>query len=350
MPENFETVREMQAEAAAERRAGEAHADDALMQRYTRWDLDRFSAGQAVASVVLCALILLVLAGGAVRAAADQLDPGIGRDIVDAIGGPTGWVSDRLPLEEPRHDALAWLSPDDELSGGGFAEGGGQEGVEALAAPVQGAPLKTVLVTGDSLSTPLDIALAQRIADDGSATRVLLEPVLGSGISKTDQVDWGALSEAKSSEHDPDAVVMFIGANEGYPMNTADGRTVQCCGADWEAELRVRIDLMMDNFTSEGDTRLYWLTIPTQRDPARLQITQAVNRAIATAAAEHGEAVRVIDLIPTFTPGESYRDAIEIEGEETIVRESDGIHLNEEGSDLAAEIVLEAIDHDFSRD
>ena len=57
----------------------------------------------------------------------------------------------------------------------------------------------------------------------------------------------------------------------------------------------------------------------------------------------------MIDMVPIFTPGDSYRDAMPIDGEETIVRESDGIHLNEAGSALAAEIVLEAIDRDFER-
>jgi lysophospholipase L1-like esterase len=348
MPENFETVTEMSAEAQARRREG-LHGDDALMQRYTRWDLDRFSGLQAVLSIGLCTLLLLVLAGGAVREAADELEPGIGRDIVEAVGGPAGWVSDRLPLEEPRRDALAFLSPDDELSGAGFDEGGGQQGVEVVGAPEQGAELDTLLVTGDSLSTPLDNEIAQQLADEGSDVRVVRDPRLGTGISNTDIVDWAALSETQAASEEPDAVVMFIGANEVYPMPGPDGALVECCGPEWESILRSRIDRVMDNYTGEGDTRVYWLNLPTQRDPARRQITDAVNRSIAEAAAEHGDAVRVVDMVPTFTPDGSYTDSIRIGGEDTIVRESDGIHLNEEGSALAAEIVLEAIDRDFSR-
>ena len=59
--------------------------------------------------------------------------------------------------------------------------------------------------------------------------------------------------------------------------------------------------------------------------------------------------VRVVDTIPTFTPDGRYSDAIEIDGEETIVRESDGIHLNGTGSSIAAELVLDRIDEDFER-
>jgi len=104
---------------------------------------------------------------------------------------------------------------------------------------------------------------------------------------------------------------------------------------------------MMDNYIADGQSRLYWLTLPTQRDPARHPITDAVNQAINDAAAERSGAVTVIDLIPTFTPGNRYRDSMEVDGSEQIVRESDGIHLNEVGAALAAEIVLDAIDEDF---
>ena len=48
--------------------------------------------------MTLTTLLLLIFAGGAVRKAADELDPGLGRDIIKAVGGPAGWVSDNLPF------------------------------------------------------------------------------------------------------------------------------------------------------------------------------------------------------------------------------------------------------------
>jgi hypothetical protein len=59
--------------------------------------------------------------------------------------------------------------------------------------------------------------------------------------------------------------------------------------------------------------------------------------------------VRLVDTVPIFTPGGRYRASMPIDGRETIVRESDGIHLNEEGSALLAEYVLAAVDRDFER-
>jgi lysophospholipase L1-like esterase len=347
--EEFETIAEMEAEARPGRE-GQPHGDDSLIGRFDRWGLSRFTAWDAVRAVALTTLLLLIFAGGAVRKAADELKPGVGRDIVKAVGGPAGWISDQLPFADTRRDLTSWLSPDQQLTGSGFEAGGVSPGRAAPVTPpppTTPQPLDRLLVTGDSLSTPLDIEIARKFADQGSGVQVTRDPHLATGISNTGLVDWGKLSATQASEDDPDAVVLFIGANEGYPMPGPGGAQVSCCGTQWEAIFRSRVGQMMDNYLNGGAERIYWLTVPTQRDPARKPIADAVNQSIEEAAAQRGESVRVIDLRPTFTPGDTYRDSIEIDGKQTIVRESDGIHLNEQGSSVAADLVLAALDKDF---
>ncbi len=345
------TVEELAAEGR--RTPGAPHGDDSLISRFDRWDLLRFSAGDSVKAIVLCTVLLVLFAGGSVRHASDELDPGIGRDIVRAIGEPTGWISDQLPLAEARRDATAWLSPDEQLKGGGFGETASDvppasPNPAGPAAPAERAPLESLLVTGDSLSTPLDIELARKLAD--TDVEVIRDPHLATGISNTALVDWGQLSTAQVAEHHPQAVVVFIGANEGYPMpSPTGGGQVSCCGAEWESIFSSRVSQMMSTYTQGGEAHVYWLTVPTPRDPDRARIEQTVNEAIKRAASSYEGEVRVIDTVPVFTPGEHYRDAMDVDGSEQIVRESDGIHLNETGSSLAADVVLDAIDQDYIR-
>jgi lysophospholipase L1-like esterase len=347
VPEDFESIAEMEAEAHA-RRTGEPHGDDSLMERFDRWDLRRFTAWDSVKAVAVTTLLLLIFAGGSVRKAADELDPGLGRDIVKAVGGPTGWISDRLPFADTRRDLTSWLSPDEQLTGTRFqAGGGGTRPPVAPPPPSSPQPLDRLLVTGDSLSTPLDIEIARKLADQGASVQVTRDPHLATGISNTGLVDWGQLSSTQAANDDPDAAVLFIGANEGYPMPGPGGAQVNCCGPQWEAIFQSRVGQMMDNYLRGGVERIYWLTLPTQRDPARKPIADDVNQAIEAAAAQRGASVRVVDLRPTFTPGDRYRDSIDIDGRQTIVRESDGIHLNEDGASVAADIVLAAINRDF---
>ena len=92
---------------------------------------------------------------------------------------------------------------------------------------------------------------------------------------------------------------------------------------------------------------MYWLTVPTPREPARQRIERVVNAAVTVAAEPWRTSVRVIDSVPIFTPGGRYRDAMPVAGRETLVRESDGIHLNQAGSSVLSRVVLAVLSRDF---
>ena len=98
------------------------HHDDSEIGRFERRGQHVYSARDAVGAVALVALLLILFSGGSIRHAAAQIDPGIGQDVVEAVGGPTDWVADRLPLDEAQRELTAGLSPDTELTGGGFDE------------------------------------------------------------------------------------------------------------------------------------------------------------------------------------------------------------------------------------
>jgi lysophospholipase L1-like esterase len=337
------------------------HSDDNLMERFDRAGARRFGARDAILAVVIIAAILIACAGTSVRKAGEEMTPGIGRDAVLAVGRPAAWIADQLPLRSPAHSLTAFLSSGPTLNGpGGFRDAAtatsagipvitpdafdpGQLGVP----PPPRRPLHTLLVTGDSMSEPLDQDLGQSLAPDG--VQVIQDPHIGTGISTTVLVNWGRLSIYQVTHDHPDAVVVFIGANDGFPMPGAGGTQVSCCGADWATIYAQRVRQMMNTYRQAGAARVYWLTLPTPREPARAKISRVVNAAVDVAAEPWRDEVRVIDMVPVFTPGDVYRDSMTINGQPTIVRESDGIHLNGAGSSLAARAVLAAIGGDFTR-
>lgn len=339
------------------------HRDDSLMSRFDREGQRRYSAGDAVRAMLIIAALLVLLSGGSIRDAAAQMDPGIGRDLVSAVGKPTEWIADRLPLDEAQSELTGGLSPDQELTGGGFetatAGGGATSGrvppvtAEAFDPAAIGSPpppkqqLQSLLVTGDSLSTPLDQELARRLAPDG--VEVIRDPHLGTGISNSSLTDWGELSTAQVARDHPDAVVAFIGANEGYAMPGPDGGDVECCGPEYAALYANRVRQVMNTFRQNGAAKVYWLTVMTPRDPDAQRVVKMVDAAIEVAAEPWRSQVRVIDTVPIFTPDERYRDSMQVDEQDTIVRESDGIHLNDVGTSIAADAVLDRIDDDFTR-
>ncbi len=337
------------------------HSDDSEMSRFDREGVRHFTARQSVLAVALVMLILVIFSGGSVLHAGEEQSPGIGHDLITAVGKPTNKIADSLPFQQVSAKVTAPLNPNQDLDNGGQFETGtlalqgagippitpeAFDPVEIGSKPPPKKPLHTLLITGDSLSQPLDTQLAQRLAPEG--VDVVRDSHPGTGISNPTLVDWGQLSKAQVADSHPDAVVAFIGANEGYPLPGPGGKSLPCCGPQWAAVFAGRLRQMMDTYRQGGAAKIYWLTVPTPRDSYRQTVEKAVNAAIRVAAQPWIDQIRIVDTVPVFTPGERYRDAIEINGDQTIVRESDGIHLNDAGSAVAADEVLGRVDQDFT--
>jgi hypothetical protein len=276
--------------------------------------------------------------------------------VVSAFGEPAGWLADRLPLADVSDDATDWIAQEDELGEGGFDvqepaatdERGGippvsPESFDPVALGEEPAKLELdkLLVTGDSLAQPLDVEVARRLSERG--IEVVRDVNIGTGISKEGLVDWGELSTAQVRDEEPDAVVVFIGANEGFAIPVGGGEPAECCGPDWAAAFAGRIRRMMNTYRRGGAARVYWLTIPTPRDRDLAEVARTVNAAVDVASVPYRAQVRVIDLGEVFTPDERFRSSIDGE----IVREPDGLHLTGDGAERAADVVLEAVGRDF---
>jgi hypothetical protein len=334
--------------------------DDSLMNRFDRNGLRRFRARDGILALLLCGALLVVFKGESIRRQGDKMDPGFTRDVVLAIGNPASDVADAVGISKHVDSATAFLSPDEKLGdAGSFANAAapapGENQIPPVtpdafdpaaigATPPAKKPLKTLLVTGDSMVQPLDVKLAGALADKG--VKVFREAHLGTGISKTFLVDWGQLSTQQVKKDKPDAVVVFIGANEGFAMKGAGGKEVKCCGPDWAALYANRARRMADTYRQAGASRVYWLTIPTPREGSRQKIQRVVNQAIRVAVQPWASQIRVIDTVPIFAP-KGYRDAMDVDGQNRIVRNPDGIHLNDAGAALLSKTVLADLQQDF---
>lgn len=315
------------------------------------------TAADVLRCLLVVAVLLVVCKGQAVGRAAEGMQPGLERDLVAAVGGPTGWVAERLPFAAATDQVTGWLSPDEDLGSedGAFTAAGTGAGPsrvppqafapEDLGEPASRPPLRSVLVTGDSMSQPLDAELARRLAS--RRVRTTRDPHLGTGISKSFLVDWGKLSAQQTRRYRPDAVVVFLGANEGFPMEVS-GREVACCQAPWAAEYATRVRAVMDAYRAGGSTQVYWVSIPAPRDAGRARVARAVNAAVRVAAGAYGAQVQVVDAAALFTPGGRFRAAMDVGGRSQIVRDPDGIHLNALGAGVLADAMLRDLRRRFT--
>src|SRR4029077_18207176 len=127
--------------------------------------LCRFRARDAVVSVLVTAIVLILAEGPSILKTGREMTSGIGRDSVMAVAHPADWLARQLPLVKLAHTTTSWLNPEANLGGGTFATpaalAAGQVPPVTPSAfspqslgqrPATRRPLRTLLVTGDSMS------------------------------------------------------------------------------------------------------------------------------------------------------------------------------------------------------
>ncbi|MCW3039036.1 MAG: hypothetical protein JWM31_941, partial [Solirubrobacterales bacterium] len=205
-------------------------------------------------------------------------------------------------------------------------------GVAAKPAP----RLPALLATGDSTMQGVESSLADDLGDEFDVTSDV-HP--GFSISSAD--GWAAIARDQVRRLAPTTTVVSLGAAEGFPMRTADGREHACCDPQWEDTYVARLRRIMDIYRQGGKARVYYLTIAAPRQPARAVVVDTVNRAIVRAG-KHRAGVTVLRMDLLFSPS-GYQDELRDGGREVSVREPDGVHLNASGTAIEGRETAKAI-------
>src|SRR3954465_6087168 len=116
-----------------------------------------------------------------------------------------------------------------------------------------------VVATGDSMIQIVDSFLAKELGP--KHFRVKSDAHVGTGISKTHQFDWIRRARYLARHYRPRATVVFLGANEGFPLRW-EGKRRNCCSSAWRKAYAARARKMMRSLERDGAARVYWLTLP----------------------------------------------------------------------------------------
>ena len=335
------------------------------MNRFDRSGLRRFRARDAVLAVALIARCCSwSLEGTSIRKAGEQMNPGIGRD-ADARRrhARRAGSAEELPARRTRATRRRPGSrPNPSLGGRTASRARGRDGrrpdpcrsrLMRSTRRDRRQALRQAPAAHAARHRRLDVDAARLRprprCSRPAASSVIRDPHVGTGISNTLLVDWGKLSALQVRKDHPDAVVIFIGANEGFPMPGPEGRP------DRMLRRRLGRDLRQprapDGRTPTARAARRASTGSRSRRRARRRAADRPRRSTPrspSAVEPWADQVRVIDTVPIFTPGESYRDAMAVDGRQTIVRQPDGIHLNDAGSSLLAGVVRARIEQDFT--
>jgi hypothetical protein len=212
----------------------------------------------------------------------------------------------------------------------------------ALLAPATQADAKSrgrVLATGDSMIQLVDSQLAERLRVP--RFKLKSDAHVGTGLSKPFLLDWVKHSKNEAKHYRPTASVVFLGANEGFPLEY-NGTQAHCCSRRWIRAYAGRAQQMMRALERGGHSHVFWLTLPAARPGNWNHIYTAVNRALRVAAKREA-GVTLLDMGKVFTPKGRFQQTIVYKGKRVSVRQEDGIHLNLSGAKIAAGIVYKAM-------
>jgi uncharacterized protein len=217
--------------------------------------------------------------------------------------------------------------------------------VPKLRVPTKAAPLK-ILVAGDSMTEFFGPDLINQASAAGKAAGDT-ETKYGTGLVRPDFFDWALYAQQLVNSQHPEAVVVMLGGNDGQGITLANG-TVLPDGSDaWAKEYRRRVEVVMRIFSGNGKRRVYWVPMPVPRS-AKLAIDyHLMDLAVADAAAVV-PGVTDVNIVPRLSNNGQYSDYLPgLNGQTILARTQDGIHLSTDGANLAASLVLTAMNKDW---
>jgi hypothetical protein len=307
-------------------------------------------AGRVFLVVLIALLTAAIFNADAMVRAGEGMKLGTTRDITLSVARPLADVTGFLQLNEPRKAFDLAFGQESKTASGTELETGSatilkkKAKVEAKPVwrqPTAAKPLE-VLVTGDSEADLVGLKMAD--LDSGDLLTVDTVARNGTALTNPGFFNWELNAEQEMSSRDPDAVVMLIGANDGFNV-TVDGQLYAPGTPEWEAEFARRVAVVMKTLSGDGKRPVYWVPPPTARDQTYNEIYRSQNRAVKRAA-ESVEGARYVDIFSTIGNGK-YSDDIEVNGRKVLGRQSDGIHFNREGAEVPAGLVLAAMAKDY---
>lgn len=189
---------------------------------------------------------------------------------------------------------------------------------------------------GDSLGEYVGNQLLAPLSDRDRTT-VDLDFHIGTGLTRPDTYDWAArINEVMARPEPPEALMFMVGGNDNQPMR-AGGQNLAVGSEPWLTEYRARVVAIMDT-TRTGASHLWWIGLPPMRDQERDGLARAIDAIVAEEAANRPW-VTFVDLMPRFSgPDGGFAGTLPgPDGQPTVVRAPDGIHITYAGSTWVAD-------------
>lgn len=195
-------------------------------------------------------------------------------------------------------------------------------------------------VFGDSLAIDLSRALERFYAEDPHLA-VIDQGVSSSGFVRDDYFDWNKALDQQLAANSFDLAIVIIGINDRQELRV-DGKTHAPLSEGWIAAYQARINSFLGKLRAAGKP-VIWVGLPpmakSEYSAAISQISNIHRMASFSGGAEF------LDIYERFLgeDGKYSAQGPDVNGQNTQMRKSDGIHFSAAGSDKIAFYISQII-------
>lgn len=195
----------------------------------------------------------------------------------------------------------------------------------------------TVLEIGDSLGEDLGIGLSQVLAPSSGLNLVMLDKD-ATGLANSWYYDWPVHLVADLTRYRPQLVIVMLGGNDQQGM-VVNGRALAFGTAAWKTAYLSEIHTIIADARSAG-AYVLWVGLPIMQSVSYSNGCALIDSLDRQAATEAAGAT----FIPTWSlfsnPDGQFESTAAVNGIETTLRASDGIHFSPSGWDVLATAVV----------
>ena len=309
---------------------------------------------QPAGAVLLAGLVAfalgLFLNAASLQRTAKAMPYGLERTVAVDVMRPVAGIGHFLFLDRPSAQASRLLgrSAPEQQEGRVLSElGKPSAGPSArpTGPPTAAHPLR-VWVGGDSMAQNTGAQIVQYARRTG-VMKATLDYHISTGLSRPDYYDWPQRLRYIQRFVQPDVAVAFFGANDAQPV-MYEGQVLQAGSPLWDALYHRRVGEAMDLLSNAGRTRVYWVGLPIMEDAGFSQRVAMLDAVFKSEAATRPDVVYVDSWKLFATPKGTYADYLRTaDGQLTLMRQSDGIHMTLAGASRQGWAIVARIARDY---
>ncbi|MGE0880258.1 MAG: DUF459 domain-containing protein [Acidimicrobiia bacterium] len=313
------------------------------------------SAGQVLIVGTIAMVLASLLNATSLASMADRQPYGWKRSLARSFTTPLEAVSSALSLDRPHRfiDDLQNKRPTGSDSPTELPVSTALPAADSPSSPSPTAPVTApstatepadgrtkIWLGGDSMANDIGTAFTRLV--DATKFNVTVDAHVATGLTRPDYFDWPAELQRVVKNKKPSLMIMMVGGNDGQTM-LIDGIVRDWNDPVWQDTYRARVANIMD-FLVQGGRKVIWVGQPNARSDS-LTAKMAIVDDIYRTEAQKRPSITFIDTKALFAgPDGGYSPYLPNDaGEQILMRQGDGFHLNLAGANKLAKEILKQI-------